>query len=48
MVAAEVRETGAKPKKAEGPVETGQFAGRSSQFTVYADQASTDDEEVVK
>jgi type IV pilus assembly protein PilN len=44
----EVREVGAKPKKADGPVETGQFAGRSSQFTVYADQAPTGDEEAVK
>jgi type IV pilus assembly protein PilN len=44
----EVRETGAKQKKADGPVETGQFAGRSSQFTVYADQAATSDEEAVK
>jgi type IV pilus assembly protein PilN len=44
----EVRESGAKPKKADGPVETGQFAGRSSQFTVYADQVSTTEEEAGK
>ena len=44
----EVRETGTKPKKADGPLETGQFAGRSSQFTVYADQVSTSDEEAAK
>jgi type IV pilus assembly protein PilN len=44
----EVRDTGAKPKKGEGPVETGQFAGRSSQFTVYASQVSTTDEEAAK
>ena len=44
----EVRDTGAKPKKGEGPVETGQFAGRSSQFTVYASQVSTTDEETAK
>lgn len=44
----EVRETGAKPKKATGPVETGEFAGRSSQFTVYANQVSTSDEEAAK
>jgi type IV pilus assembly protein PilN len=37
----EVREAGAKPKKGAGPVETGEFAGRSSQFTVYANQVST-------
>jgi type IV pilus assembly protein PilN len=44
----EVRETGAKAKKADGPVETGEFAGRSSQFTVFANQVSTSDEEAVK
>jgi type IV pilus assembly protein PilN len=37
----EVREAGAKAKKGSGPVETGEFAGRSSQFTVYASQVST-------
>jgi type IV pilus assembly protein PilN len=37
----EVREAGTKPKKGQGPVETGEFAGRSSQFTVYANQVST-------
>ena len=41
----EVRDTSTKRKKAEGPTETGEFAGRSSQFTVYADQVSTSDEE---
>jgi type IV pilus assembly protein PilN len=41
----EVREAGAKGnKKATGPVETGEFAGRSSQFTVFANQVSTTDE----
>ena len=44
----EVRDTGKKPKKAAGPVETGEFAGRSSEFTVYASQVSTSDEEAVK
>jgi type IV pilus assembly protein PilN len=44
----EVRETGAKSKKATGPAETGEFAGRSSQFTVYANQVSTSDEEASK
>ncbi len=45
----EVREAGTKAKKGSGPVETGEFAGRSSQFTVYANQVSTvTDEEVVK
>jgi type IV pilus assembly protein PilN len=37
----EVREAGTKAKKGSGPVETGEFAGRSSQFTVYASQVST-------
>ncbi len=41
----EVRDTATKRKKTDGPVETGEFAGRSSQFTVYADQVSTSDEE---
>lgn len=44
----EVRETGVKAKKTAGPVETGEFAGRSSQFTVFANQTSTGDEEVGK
>ena len=44
----EVRDSGSKPKKTDGPVETGQFAGRSSQFTVYADQVSTTEEEAGK
>ena len=45
----EVREAGAKGKKGTGPVETGEFAGRSSQFTVYANQVSTEvDEEAAK
>jgi type IV pilus assembly protein PilN len=44
----EVRDAGAKPKKGSGPVETGEFAGRSSQFTVYANQVSTSDEEAEK
>ena len=44
----EVRDTSTKRKKAEGPTETGEFAGRSSQFTVYADQVSTSDEEAGK
>ena len=45
----EVREAGARPKKGQGPVETGEFAGRSSQFTVYATQVSTaTDEEAAK
>jgi type IV pilus assembly protein PilN len=45
----EVRPAGAKPKRGEGPQETGEFAGRSSQFVVYANQVSTDtDEEVAK
>jgi type IV pilus assembly protein PilN len=44
----EVREAGAKSKKGV-PQETGEFAGRSSQFVVYANQVSvTDDEEVAK
>lgn len=37
----EVRDAGTKAKKGTGPVETGEFAGRSSQFTVYASQVST-------
>ena len=41
----EVRQAGVKPKKGSGPVETGEFAGRSSQFTVYANQVSTTDDE---
>ncbi|MEO7387527.1 MAG: PilN domain-containing protein [Gammaproteobacteria bacterium] len=47
----EVREAGAKGKgkKAVGPVETGEFARRSSQFTVSASQVSTaGDEEVTQ
>jgi len=45
----EVREAGAKAKKGTGPVETGEFAGRSSQFTVYASQVSAvSDEEAAK
>jgi len=44
----EVREANAKAKKGTGPVETGEFAGRSSQFTVYANQVSTSDEEAGK
>lgn len=45
----EVREAGTKAKKNAGPVETGEFAGRSSQFTVYANQVSTaEDEEAAK
>lgn len=45
----EVREAGSKGKKGL-PQETGEFAGRSSQFVVYASQVSTatDDEEVAK
>jgi type IV pilus assembly protein PilN len=44
----EVREAGTKAKKG-APQETGEFAGRSSQFTVYANQVSTtDDEEAAK
>lgn len=45
----EVREAGAKAKKGV-PQETGEFAGRSSQFVVYASQESEtgDDEEVAK
>jgi len=44
----EVREAGAKAKKGV-PQETGEFAGRSSQFVVTANQVSTtDNEEVVK
>lgn len=42
----EVREAGAKGKKTTGPVETGEFVGRSSQFTVTASQVSTSDEGV--
>ena len=41
----EVREAGTKPKKGSGPVETGEFAGRSSQFTVSANQVSTKTDE---
>lgn len=45
----EVREAGVKPKKGLGPVETGEFAGRSSQFTVSANQVTVNtDEEVSK
>jgi type IV pilus assembly protein PilN len=46
----EVREAGTKAKKGTGPVETGEFAGRSSQFTVYASQVSavTEDGEAAK
>lgn len=44
----EVREAGAKPKKGTGPVETGEFVGRSSQFTVKARQVSKGDEEGAK
>ena len=44
----EVREAGGKAKKGV-PQETGEFAGRSSQFVVYASQVSkADDEEVAK
>lgn len=44
----EVREAGAKAKKGV-PQETGEFAGRSSQFVVTANQVSTtDSQEVVK
>jgi type IV pilus assembly protein PilN len=43
----EVREAGAKAKKGV-PQETGEFAGRSSQFVVYASQESEADEEVGK
>jgi type IV pilus assembly protein PilN len=43
----EVRDAGARQKKNTGPVETGEFAGRSSQFTVYANQVTVTDEEVV-
>lgn len=41
----EVREAGTRPKKGAGPVETGEFAGRSSQFIVYANQVSPSDSE---
>jgi len=45
----EVREAGAKAKKGVGPIETGEFAGRSSQFTVSANQVSTlSDEEAAQ
>lgn len=45
----EVREAGTKAKKGAGPVETGEFAGRSSQFTVSANQVSTlSDEEAAQ
>ncbi|MDP2322502.1 MAG: PilN domain-containing protein [Gammaproteobacteria bacterium] len=42
----EVRAAGTRQKKTSGPVETGEFAGRSSQFTVYANQVTVTDEEV--
>jgi type IV pilus assembly protein PilN len=42
----EVRAAGARPKRNAGPVETGEFAGRSSQFTVSANQVTVVDEEV--
>jgi type IV pilus assembly protein PilN len=42
----EVRTAGTRGRKSTGPVETGEFAGRSSQFTVYANQVSVTDEEV--
>jgi type IV pilus assembly protein PilN len=42
----EVRAAGTRAKKGTGPIETGEFAGRSSQFTVYANQVSVTDEEV--
>lgn len=42
----EVRSASGRQKKNAGPVETGEFAGRSSQFTVYANQVSVIDEEV--
>lgn len=42
----EVRAAGERAKRGSGPVETGEFAGRSSQFTVYANQVSVTDEEV--
>ena len=42
----EVRAAGTRQKKSAGPVETGEFAGRSSQFTVYANQVTVTDEEV--
>lgn len=42
----EVRAAGTRAKKTSGPVETGEFAGRSSQFTVYANQVTVLDEEV--
>ena len=44
----EVREAGVRTKKATGPVETGEFAGRSSQFTVFASQMPSGNEEVGK
>ncbi len=44
----EVRESGTRGKKGSGPVETGEFAGRSSQFTVYANQVSATDEEAAQ
>jgi type IV pilus assembly protein PilN len=44
----EVREAGGRAKKGV-PQETGEFAGRSSQFVVYANQESvTDDAEVAE
>jgi type IV pilus assembly protein PilN len=42
----EVRAAGARQKRGSGPVETGEFAGRSSQFTVSANQVTVTDEEV--
>jgi hypothetical protein len=43
-----VREAGGRAKKGV-PQETGEFAGRSSQFVVYANQESvTDDAEVAE
>ncbi|MDH4021496.1 MAG: PilN domain-containing protein [Gammaproteobacteria bacterium] len=42
----EVRAAGTRQKRDSGPVETGEFAGRSSQFTVYADQVTVTDEGV--
>ena len=43
----EVREAGVKGKKGAAPQETGEFAGRSSQFVVTANQVSTTDDEGV-
>ena len=39
----EVREAGARQRRGTGPLETGEFVGRSSQFVVYANQASSAD-----